>query len=74
MTAPPEFRYEVVLYWSEPDEAFIAEAPELAGCAADGPTYETALEAVQVVITQWIETARSMGRQVPQPKGRMRFA
>ena len=74
MTITPEIRYEVVLYWSDPDEAFIAEAPELAGCLADGPTYETALEAVRVVITQWIETARSMGRDVPQPKGRMRFA
>lgn len=74
MTSTPELRYEVVLYWSDSDEAFIAEAPELAGCAADGLTYESALEAVQAVITQWIETARSMGRDVPQPKGRMRFA
>ena len=70
----PEFRYEVVLYWSEPDESVIAEVPELAGCAADGATYAEALAAVEVVVREWIETAKELGRPIPQPKGRLRFA
>lgn len=70
----PEHRYEVILYWSEPDEAFIAEVPELPGCAADGPTYAEALDAVQVIIREWIETARALGRPVPEPRGRLLFA
>ena len=70
----PELRYEVVLYWSEPDEAFIAEVPELPGCAADGPTYADALAAAEVVIREWIETATERGRPIPTPKGRLRFA
>jgi predicted RNase H-like HicB family nuclease len=70
----PELRYEVVLYWSEPDEAFIAEVPELPGCAADGATYAEALAAAEVVIREWIETATELGRPIPEPKGRLRFA
>ncbi|HEX5076329.1 MAG TPA: type II toxin-antitoxin system HicB family antitoxin [Gemmatimonadaceae bacterium] len=70
----PEYRYEVILYWSEPDQAFIAEVPELPGCAADGPTYQAALEAAEVVIREWIETARELGRPIPEPKGRLLFA
>jgi predicted RNase H-like HicB family nuclease len=70
----PDPRYEVILYWSEPDRAFIAEVPELAGCAADGTTYQEALTAVEVVIREWIETARELGRPIPQPKGRLMFA
>jgi predicted RNase H-like HicB family nuclease len=70
----PEYRYEVILYWSEPDQAFIAEVPELPGCAADGPTYGAALDAVQVVIREWIETAEALGRPVPIPRGRLLFA
>ena len=69
----PEYRYEVILY-SEPDQAFIAEVPELPGCAADGPTYQAALEAAEVVIREWIETARELGRPIPEPKGRLLFA
>ena len=67
-------RYEVIIYWSEEDQAFIAEAPELPGCAADGPTYKEALEALEVVIQEWIETAREAGRPIPVPKGRLLFA
>ena len=67
-------RYEVIIYWSEPDKAFIAEAPELAGCAADGPTYKKALANLEVVIREWIETARELGRAIPEPKGRLLFA
>ncbi len=71
---PSEVRYEVIIYWSETDQAFIAEVPELAGCAADGATYQESLAAVQIVIDQWIETARELGREIPTPRGRLLFA
>lgn len=67
-------KYEIILYWSGEDEAFIAEVPELAGCAADGPTRQEALSAVEIIITEWLETARELGRSVPEPKGRLLFA
>ena len=67
-------KYEIIIYWSQDDEAFIAEVPELPGCAADGGTYQEALDNVQVVIQEWIETARDLGREVPEPKGRLIFA
>ena len=67
-------RYEVIIYWSDEDGAFIAEAPELPGCAADGPTRAAALRNLELVIEEWIETARSLGRPIPQPKGRLVFA
>ncbi|MEX1185914.1 MAG: type II toxin-antitoxin system HicB family antitoxin [Gemmatimonadaceae bacterium] len=70
----PEHRYEVILYWSEPDQAIIAEVPELAGCAADRPTYEAALQAGGVAIRAWIDSARELGRPIPKPKGRLLFA
>jgi predicted RNase H-like HicB family nuclease len=67
-------KYEVILYWSAEDDAFIAEVPELAGCAADGATRQEALENVETVIGEWIETARELGRAIPEPKGRLLFA
>jgi predicted RNase H-like HicB family nuclease len=67
-------KYEVILYWSEDDRAFIAEVPELPGCAADGRTYQEALTNVERVIQEWIETAQELGRAVPEPKGRLVFA
>ncbi len=70
----PEHRYEVILYWSDADQAFIGEVPELPGCAADGPTYAAALEAVEEVIASWITTAQELGRPIPTPKGRLLFA
>ena len=70
----PEFRYEVILYCSEPDQSFIAEVPELPGCAADGPTYQAAVSAAEDVIREWIATARELGRPIPEPKGRLRLA
>ena len=70
----PKPRYEVILYWSEEDQAFIAEVPELPGCAADGKIYQGALASVEVVIQEWIETASELGRPIPQPKGRLVFA
>lgn len=67
----PEPRYEIVLYWSDADRAFVAEVPELPGCAADGPTYRAALENVETVIRQWLETARALGRTIPPPRARL---
>lgn len=67
-------RYELIIYWSEDDHAFIAEAPELPGCMADGETYELAVANIKTVIEQWIETARELGRTIPEPKGRLMFA
>ena len=67
-------KYEVIIYWSKEDKAFIAEVPELPGCAADGPTKQAALKNVDVVIKEWIETAKELGRPIPEPKGRLVFA
>ena len=69
-----KYKYEVIIYWSGEDEAFIAEVPELAGCAADGETYEELLANLEIVIDEWIETAQKMGRVIPEPKGRLMFA
>jgi predicted RNase H-like HicB family nuclease len=66
--------YEIILYWSSEDDAFIAEVPELSGCAADGATRQEALAAVETVICEWLETAQELGRPIPQPKGRLLFA
>jgi predicted RNase H-like HicB family nuclease len=70
----PKPKYEVIIYWSGEDQAFIAEVPELPGCAADGKTYREALANVEVVIKEWLETAAELGRPIPQPKGRLVFA
>jgi len=67
-------KYEVIIYWSQEDEAFIAEVPELPGCASDGKTYQEALANVEVIIREWIETAKKEGRSIPTPKGRLVFA
>ena len=67
-------KYEVIIYWSKDDDAFIAEVPELPGCAADGPTRAAALKNVDVIIKEWIEMAKSLGRRIPEPKGRLVFA
>jgi len=67
-------KYEVIIYWSDEDQAFIAEVPELPGCAADGATYREALANVEVIVKEWIETAKELGRLIPAPKGRLVFA
>lgn len=67
-------RYEIILYWSEIDEAVIAEVPELPGCMADGKTYQEALSQVEVIISEWIETAQELGRSIPQPRGKLMYA
>jgi predicted RNase H-like HicB family nuclease len=67
-------KYEVIIYWSQADDAFIAEMPELPGCMADGETPQAALEQIQVIAREWIETAKELGRPIPEPKGRLMFA
>lgn len=68
------FKYEVIVYWSNDYEAYIAEVPELPGCMVDGSTYEEAIRNAQVVIAEWIETAKELGRDVPVPKGKLAYA
>ena len=63
-------KYEIVIYWSEEDNAFIAEVPELPGCMADGESYNDALKNVQTIISEWTETAKKLGRKIPMAKGR----
>lgn len=70
----PDLRYEIILYWSEDDSAFIAEVPELPGCVADGATYEEAIAQAKEAAEAWIETAQALGREIPEPKGRLLFA
>ena len=67
-------KYEIIIYWSEADNAYIAEVPELAGCMADGKTYAEAVHNAEVIIGEWIETARSLGRTIPVPCGRLAYA
>ena len=67
-------RYELIIYWSDADESFVVEVPELPGCMADGETYEQAVLNAQQVIEEWIKTARELGRPIPQPKGRLLYA
>jgi predicted RNase H-like HicB family nuclease len=67
-------KYEIIIYWSEEDQSYIAEVPELPGCAADGKTYKQALANVEVIIREWIETAKELKRPVPAPKGRLMYA
>jgi predicted RNase H-like HicB family nuclease len=67
-------RYEIIIYWSKDDQAFIAEVPELPGCAADGATYQEALANAETIISEWIETARDLGRPIPVPRGKLMFA
>jgi len=67
-------KYEIIIYWSDEDKAFIAELPKLAGCMADGETYQKALAKAEVIIQEWIETAQESGRQIPEPKGGLFFS
>jgi predicted RNase H-like HicB family nuclease len=65
--------YEMIIYWSQEDQAFIVEVPELPGCMADGETYQKAVQNAEVIIQEWIETAQALGREIPEPKGRLLF-
>jgi predicted RNase H-like HicB family nuclease len=67
-------KYEIIIYWSNEDSAFLAEVPELPGCMADGTTYQEALANAEVVMQDWIETAKETGKPIPEPKGRLMFA
>ena len=69
-----KFKYEVIIYWSQEDKAFIAEVPELPGCAADGQNYQEALDNIGLIVLEWIETAKQLGRNISKPKGRLVFA
>lgn len=68
------YRYELIIFWSSEDNAYIVEVPELPGCMADGASYREALENAERVIGEWIETAKAIGRPVPEPKGRLIYA
>lgn len=67
-------KYELIIYWCDDDQAFVVEVPELPGCMADGETYEQAVANARRVIEEWIETARELGRPIPEPKGRLMYA
>jgi len=67
-------KYEIIIYWSKEDEGYIAEVPELAGCMADGNSYSEALQNVEVIISEWIETAKLSGKSIPEPKGKLMYA
>lgn len=67
-------KYELIIYWSEEDGAFVVEVPELPGCMADGETYEQAVANARQVIEEWVETARELGRPIPEPRGRLMYA
>jgi predicted RNase H-like HicB family nuclease len=68
------YKYEIIIYWSKEDQCYIAEVPELSGCMADGQTYQEVLQNVEVIITEWIETAEQMRRPIPIPKGKLAYA
>ena len=67
-------RYELIVYWSAEDQSYIVEVPELPGCMADGATYQEAVANVEVVIGEWLQTARELGRPIPEPRGRLMYA
>lgn len=67
-------RYEMIIYWSSEDDAFVVEVPELPGCMADGETYQAAVANAEVIIQEWIDTAKALGRPIPQPKGSLLYA
>lgn len=67
-------KYEIIIFWSSEDNAYVAEVPELPGCMADGRTYRETLDNAEQVIEEWIETAMKLDRPIPQPRGRLRYA
>lgn len=69
-----QIQYEMIIYWSEDDGAFIVEVPELPGCMADGNTYQEAVANAELIIQEWIEVAKELGRPIPKPKGRLVYA
>jgi predicted RNase H-like HicB family nuclease len=69
-----DWKYEMIVYWSQEDHAYIVEVPELPGCMADGPTYQEAVSNAEVIIGEWIETAKELGMAIPQPRGKLMYA
>ncbi|HHH54859.1 MAG TPA: type II toxin-antitoxin system HicB family antitoxin [Bacteroidetes bacterium] len=69
-----DYKYEIIIYWSKDDNCFLAEVPELPGCMADGKTQEEAVKNVKIIIGEWIETAKKIGRKIPDPKGKLIYA
>ena len=69
-----DIKYELIIYWSEDDEVYLVEVPELPGCMADGRTYNEAIQNALIIIEEWIDTAKELGRDVPVPKGRLIYA
>lgn len=69
-----EPKYEMIIYWSQEDKAFIVEVPELPGCMADGKNYREAVANAEVIINEWIETAKEVGKPIPRPKGKLMYA
>ena len=69
-----DIKYEMVVYWSDEDRAYVVEVPELPGCMADGSTYEEAIDNTLLVVREWMETAKELGREIPKPKGRLIYA
>lgn len=67
-------RYELIIYWSKDDDSFVVEVPELPGCMADGKTYAAAVKNAEEIIDEWIETARKLGRPIPEPRGKLAYA
>ncbi|MCF8088998.1 MAG: type II toxin-antitoxin system HicB family antitoxin [Desulfotignum sp.] len=67
-------KYEIIIYWSENDKLFLAEIPELPGCMADGHSYQEAVSHAEIIINEWIETAKELGREIPKPKGKLMYA
>ncbi len=67
-------KYEMIIFWSEEDKAYVAEVPELPGCMADGQSYVEAVENAEKIIGEWIEIAKEMGREVPKPRGKLAYA
>ncbi len=67
-------KYEIIIYWSDEDDSFIAEVPELPGCMADGKTQFEALSNAEIIIQEWLDTAKELGREIPQPKGKLMYA
>jgi predicted RNase H-like HicB family nuclease len=67
-------KYEMIIYWSEQDQSYIVEVPELPGCMADGNSYQEAVLNAEQVINEWIEMAKELGRSIPEPKGRLLYA
>ncbi|MDQ3022504.1 MAG: type II toxin-antitoxin system HicB family antitoxin [Bacteroidota bacterium] len=67
-------KYKIIIYWSEEDNCFVSEMPELPGCMADGNTYDECIKNIEIIATEWIETAKELGREIPKPKGKLYYA